>query len=303
MIVIPDSFLDRMQELHGEQGVAWAGALPELMSDFARRFDFYPEAPYPRLTYNFVLRGKRGDGSPAVFKSSFMKDELSREISVLRAFEGRGAIKVLDADEKCGAVLLEGADPGLPLSTIEDDVFATQIFCQVFRRLHHSTPSNSQYPSMKQHFGAIERYRERFSDVHITGPLPESWVENAEECLAYLIATTKESTLLHGDLHHENILRHGDEQWVVIDPKGLVGDIHFDVIQFLLNYEDRGGDSEQVLRNRMAIIADRLELDPLRIAMWGVARGVLEACWTIEDVGNDWHRGIHMTERFAKLLD
>nr|WP_246072970.1 aminoglycoside phosphotransferase family protein [Paenibacillus dokdonensis] len=24
---------------------------------------------------------------------------------------------------------------------------------------------------------------------------------------------------MHGDLHHENILRHGEEQWAVIDPK------------------------------------------------------------------------------------
>ncbi|NOU65333.1 phosphotransferase [Paenibacillus sp. LMG 31461] len=303
MIVIPDTFIKRMHELHGERGVAWSEALPRLIADCASRFDCSPEVPFPNLSYNFVLRATRSDGKRVVLKLSFKKDELSREVSVLRAFEGRGAIHVLDADEEWGVALLEGAVPGKPLSTIENDALATDIFCDVFRRLHLSPPPGSLYPSMKQHFAAIERYRERIKDMEIEGPLPPSWVENAEECLEYLIATTNENLLLHGDLHHDNILRQDEEKWAVIDPKGIIGDIHFDTIQYLLNYEDRGGDCEQVLRNRIAIMADRLGLDPRRIAMWGVARGVLEACWTIEDGGTDWHRGIQITERFAKFLD
>ncbi|QJD82932.1 aminoglycoside phosphotransferase family protein [Cohnella herbarum] len=303
MIAIPDTFIERMRELHGEQGVEWSQALPKVITDFANRFDFNPEAPFSNLSYNFVLLAKLKDGKPAVLKSSFMKDELSKEISVLRAYQGRGAINVLYADEDRGMALLEGADPGMPLSTIEDDTRATDIFCEVFRRLHLSAPSGSQFPSMKKHFAAIERYREKFVHDNISSPLPENWVENAEECLAYLIATTSENVLLHGDLHHENILRQGEEQWVVIDPKGIIGDIHFETIQYLLNYEDRGGDREHVLRTRIAIMADRLGLDPRRIAMWGVARGVLEACWIIEEGGTDWNRGIQITERFAKFLD
>ncbi|OPH56977.1 hypothetical protein BC351_26575 [Paenibacillus ferrarius] len=303
MIVIPDTFIKKMHELHGEQGVAWSEALPRLIADCASRYDFSPHDPFSNLSYNFVLRGTRSDGKRVVLKSSFMKEELSREVSVLRAYEGRGAIYVLDADAEWGVALLEMAEPGLPLSTIENDALATDIFCEVFRRLHLMPPTGSLYPSMKQHFLAIERYRERFKDMKDDMPLPSSWVENAEECLEYLIATTTENLLLHGDLHHDNILRQSEEKWAVIDPKGIIGDIHFDTIQYLLNYEDRGGDCEQVLRDRITSMADRLGLDPRRIAMWGVARGVLEACWTIEDGGTDWHRGIQITERFAKILD
>ncbi|MEK4327878.1 aminoglycoside phosphotransferase family protein [Paenibacillus sp. FSL R7-0297] len=303
MFTIPDTFTKRMHELYGMQGEAWSEALPSLIADCANRFGFSPETPFSNLSYNFVLRAKLSDGKPAVLKSSFLKDELSREVSVLRAYEGRGAIRVLDADEDWGMALLEGADPGTPLSAITDDAMATDIFCQVFHRLHLPVPTGSVYPSMKQYFAAIERYRERFDDGNAAAPLPESWVENAEECLVYLIMTTTENLLLHGDLHHDNILRQGEKQWVVIDPKGIIGDIHFDTIQYLLNYMDRGGDREQVLRGRIALMADRLGLDPRRIAMWGVVRGVLEACWTIEGGGTDWHRGIQLTELFAKCLD
>ncbi|OCT13524.1 hypothetical protein A8709_18175 [Paenibacillus pectinilyticus] len=303
MVVIPDTFIKRMHELHGEQGVAWSEALPELIADCAKRFDFIPLATFSNLTYNFVLRGTQRNGKQVVLKSSFMKKELSREVSVLRAYKGRGAVDVLEADEEWGVALLEGAEPGIPLSTIENDAHATDIFCEVFHRLHLSPPMGSLYPSMKQHFMAIERYRERFKDKKDDRPLPLSWVEKAEECLEYLIATTNENLLLHGDLHHDNILQQGEEKWAVIDPKGIIGDIHFDTIQYLLNYEDRGGYCQQVLRDRVANMTDRLGLDHRRIAMWGVARGVLEACWTIEDGGTDWQRGIQITERFAKLLD
>ncbi|MDG0791178.1 aminoglycoside phosphotransferase family protein [Cohnella ginsengisoli] len=303
MIAIPEPFLNRMNELHGEQGLVWAKALPELIHDCASRFGLVPEAPFPNLSYNFLLRALRSDGKPVVLKASFMKDELSREVSALRAYEGRGAIRVLEENEEWGVALLERVEPGTPLSAIEDDARATNVFCDVCRRLHLPATTDAPYPSMKRHFAAIERYRERISNGNAEAPLPESWMENAEECLTYLVATTSENVLLHGDLHHENILLQGESQWAVIDPKGIVGDIHFETIQYLLNYEDRGGGRGQVLHNRISIMAERLELDSRRIAMWGIARGVLEACWTIEDGGTDWQRGIEISERFAKYLN
>lgn len=90
MFTIPDTFTKRMHELYGMQGEAWSEALPSLIADCANRFGFSPETPFSNLSYNFVLRAKLSDGKPAVLKSSFLKDELSREVSVLRAYEGRG---------------------------------------------------------------------------------------------------------------------------------------------------------------------------------------------------------------------
>lgn len=300
MIVIPETFKDKMRALHGDRGEAWSNALPDLIAECADRFDFRPEAPFGGLSYNFVLRGTLGNGKGAVLKLSFLKEELVRETDVLRAYEGRGAIRVLDADGERGGALLEAVVPGTPLSSVEDDDRATEIFCGVFRRLHPSVPTIGSYPSMKQHFAALDRCRARIGNQgNAAAAIPEDWLTIAEANLAYLIATTNENLLLHGDLHHANMLRQGEERWAVIDPKGIIGDIHFEPIQYLLNYEDRGGDRDTVLRRRIAIMADRLGLDSRRIAMWGVARGVLEACWGIEDGSADWPRGIRIAERFA----
>ncbi|QHW30931.1 phosphotransferase [Paenibacillus rhizovicinus] len=305
MAMVPSPFIARMRELRGEEGVSWTAGLPRLTDSCASRFGLVIEAPFSDLSWNYVLRARQADGSPVVLKCSMNKEELTKEMNVLRAYAGRGAVAVIDADEELGAAVMQSAEPGTQLADIEDDTLATEIFCSVFRRLHDTAESefkDMKLPSIKEHFAAIERYRERYSVQEAQAPLPESWVENAEECLAYLIASTEHNVLLHGDLHHYNILRQGDEDWAVIDPKGIIGDIHFDTIQYMLNYEDRGGTCEEVLERRIAIMTERLGLDPRRIGMWGVARGVLEACWSMES-GEDWHNGIRITERFAKWID
>nr|WP_067617918.1 aminoglycoside phosphotransferase family protein [Alicyclobacillus acidiphilus] len=126
----------------------------------------------------------------------------------------------------------------------------------------------------------------------------------AEAKLAHLLRTTTCQTLLHGDLHHENILRQGLDDWVVIDPKGILGDPHFDTIQFLLNDTERDGDADVVLARRVGEMAKRLHLDPARIGWWGVVRGALEACWALNGGGGDGGAGdgIAISERFARML-
>ncbi|MHB1684160.1 MAG: aminoglycoside phosphotransferase family protein [Bacilli bacterium] len=302
MTLVPADFVERVRELYGQQGDEWLQSLPELLDRCVSRFGVSLEAPFPNLSWNLILKATKHDGTPVVLKIGVLKADLYRELSVLHAYAGRGGIQVIDADDNLGALVLERAEPGTPLSTIEDDKLATEIFCNVFQRLH-CPPSTGQYASIKDHFSGIERYRHRFGAGDVIGPLPAHWVERAREYLAYLISSTNENVLLHGDLHHDNILRQKGDEWTVIDPKGIVGDRHFDTIQYLLNYEGRGGDPYAVLDRRITIISAGLRLDPFRIAMWGVARGVLEACWTIEDGGSDWNKGIQITERFAKYLD
>ena len=299
MILIPEEFVVRMRQLHGSEGETWAQDLPELFGRCASRFGIRFEAPFANLSWNLILKARQHDGTPVVLKLGFIKAELDQERRALYAYAGRGAVRVIDGDDELGALLLERVEPGAPLSSIEDDQLATEIFSSVFRRLHCPS-STDAYPSMKAHFAGLERYRRRFGKG--AGPLPEHWVERAQKYLNDLLSSTDESVLLHGDLHHDNILSHGEGDWVVIDPKGMIGDRHFDTIQYLLNYEERGGDPLSVLHRRITMISESLSLDPRRIAKWGVARGVLEACWRVEDENSDWPVGIQISERFAKCL-
>lgn len=301
-MVIPETFVARMRELHGAEGDKWVQSLPLTLNACTKRFDVRLTAPFSNLSWNLLIEARQRDQTPAVLKLGFLKSELVQEMHALQAFADSGAVLVVDADENLSALLLEHVDPGTPLSAIEDDLCATEIFTDVFERLHVPIVERAYpaMPTMREHFAGLERYREQFSGKE--GLLPSYWVERGAQYLNELIASTKEELLLHGDLHHDNILLQADGKWVVIDPKGITGDAHFDVIQYLLNYRDRGGDTATVLQRRIALIANRIDLDPRRIAMWGVARGVLEACWVLEDGGVDWRKGIQLAEEFATCM-
>lgn len=229
-----------------------------------------------------------------VLKIGVNPQEMIREVHALIAFADRGAIPVIDYDGTLPALLLPRAVPGYSLSDISDDIHATAIFCSVFRRLQPS-PVTGPHESIQDHVSAIGRYRRMAAGA---GPLPAPWVDRALDYLDGLIASTERPVLLHGDLHHANILRHHDK-WVVIDPKGIVGDPHFEVIQYLLNHPSRDAAAETVLARRIAMITERLALEGQRIAMWGVVKGILDACWALED-GSDWDRGLDTAARFAR---
>jgi len=287
-----------MVNIYGSRAEEWVRSLPDLISRSEAQFDIKLEAPFKNLSYNYIAHGKTGKGRPIVLKLSIEKKELAQEMQALNAFAGRGAVEVIERNDQLGAAVLEHVLPGTPLSAMLDDRASTEIFCEVLGRLRSlRVPEENDFHQMRRWFEAFVRYRNRFGTE---GPLSDHCLAGAEAILEELLATTTETALLHGDLHHDNILQTSEGDWAVIDPKGIIGDIHFETIQYLLNYIHRDGDSNTVLNRRVEMISQRLRLDRSRIARWGIARGVLEACWAIEN-GADWRLGIGISERFAKL--
>lgn len=305
-IEIPAAYVDKARQLYGAKADGWLDGLAEQLSACADRFHITLGEPYPDLSWNLIFKVATSDGTPAVLKLSPLADEIMREAAVLRVWAGRGGVRVLDEDAELGAVLLERIAPGTPLAAITDDTAATRNFCTVFRALHGRAGAAAisvNAVSLREHMAAIERYWQAYVNGAVAGPLPADSVNRARTLLNELVASTDRPVLLHGDLHHGNILRRGIDGWAVIDPKGITGDIHFEPIQYLLNYVDRGGDADEVLRRRVGVISDGLGLDPKRITDWGIVRGVLEACWTLEDGAADWQAGIAISERFARLAE
>ena len=81
--------------------------------------------------------------------------------------------------------------------------------------------------------------------------LPDAVVERAADLLSELTETSGEPVLLHGDLHHYNILSAEREPWLAIDPKGIVGAAEFDVCAFLRNELLSQHEPERVLARRI----------------------------------------------------
>jgi streptomycin 6-kinase len=89
-----------------------------------------------------------------------------------------------------------------------------------------------------------------------------------------LPATADSQVLQCTDLHGENVLAARREPWLVIDPKPYVGDPAYDVLQHMLNCQDRLAADRAALAARMADLA---RVDAARVRQWLFARAVQES--------------------------
>ena len=96
----------------------------------------------------------------------------------------------------------------------------------------------------------------------------------ASNCSARCRELPTQRVLLCTDLHAENVLAAAREPWLVIDPKPYVGDPTYDVLQHLLNCDERLRTAPHQLAWRMA---DLLDLDRDRVLLWLFARCVQES--------------------------
>lgn len=288
MVIPRNDLIGRATAIYGDAGRAWVERLPAILMECQERWSLTIGAPFSNLSFNYAAPVTRADGTAAVLKVCFPDHYFTTEVEALRHYDGRGAVRLLAADLPNGALLLERLEPGTPLRAIgmENDERATSITATVVRQLWRPVPLDHPFPTVQEWTAGIDRYRARSRDT--PGPLPAAWVDEAATRFTELIASQDPPVLLHGDLHHDNIVRAEREPWLAIDPKGLVGEPAFDIGAFLRNPGElfAAANPARILARRVAQFADELDLDRARIRGWGIAQAVLSAIWHAEDFGD-----------------
>ncbi len=203
----------------------------------------------------------------------------------LRHF-GPSAVRVLECTPR--ATLLERAEPGMKLAgcvDIGDDDGATHVLCDLMLPLHAAPLPAGPWRRIEDWGKAFARIRAKGSHSLLTGAV----LDHAEAEFFALCATQAEPRLLHGDLHHMNVVLDMQRGWLVIDPKGIIGEPAYETGAALRNPQPRVelyGDSK-IMARRVEIFAQRLALNPMRILRWAYAQAVLSAAWHVEDGGED----------------
>jgi streptomycin 6-kinase len=182
-------------------------------------------------------------------------DESMHEGDALDLWGGDGAVGLLRRSGR--ALLEERAVPGDDLSPLPDDE-ATAIAVALASRLWRGarSPFRPVAPEVVRWLGEAEREGSELV------PLARQLLGELDPGADWLV---------HGDFHHHNILRHG-EQFVAIDPKPYLADREYDLPSFLWNPSgQRMDDREQTERRIAAFVA--AGLDDFRIRAWTVIRG------------------------------
>lgn len=292
-----------MLEMYGEEGEAWLGALPDLLADLAAQWGLTLGSPFANLSYNYVAPATHADGQPVVLKVGIPNRELLTEIAALDAYAGHGSARLLASDTDRGALLVERLLPGTPLATLtpDDDARATTIAADVMRQLWRPAPADDPFPTIADWAHGLARLRAEFDGG--VGPFPRRLVEQAEALFAELLPSQAASVLLHGDLHHDNILSATRAPWLALDPKGLIGEPAYEVGSLLRNpmpYLLAWPDVARILDRRVAQLADELGLDKARLRGWGIAQAVLSGWWSYEDHGHGWEGALRIAELLAE---
>jgi len=275
---------------NGEEGEAWLKRIPDIITDYQKKWKLKVSPPF-NLSYNYVAPTKRLDGSEAVLKIGFPKDkEFQTEIAALEVFNGQGIEKLLEEDRENAVILIERVTPGVPLSSLDDDEKATRILAEIMRRLWKPLPKNHHFITVEEWMQAIPEYMEKYNGA--TSLIPISLVEKANSLFKELIATSSAPVLVHGDLHHDNVLSSHRDGWLAIDPKGIAAEPAYETAAMIRNPYEKLKDLphiDQILRRRILILSEELGFDPERIRKWCFAQSVLSGVWNDAGVKGSEH--------------
>ncbi len=274
----------------GDDGARWLDDLPTLLARLAADWDLTLGDPYD-LTFHYVAAVRCADGTPAVLKVGFALDV---EATALAAFDGHGAARLLRATPDRGALLLEQVSPGSRLRDLvpAQDTAATAVLADLMRQLH--VPPVPGLPTVLSQVSALDRHR---------GTVPADLVAEAAARMRTLCATATREAVLHGDLHHDNVLRGTRDPWLAIDPHGLVGDPGYEIGSILFNPhpEDRSPELTALVPARLRQLSAALG-EPLdRLTAWGFVKAVLSEVWTA-DTGGSPSRALDVARLLAPRL-
>ena len=222
-----------------------------------------------------VMRG----AEPAMLKISHEEDERLGGV-LMEWWDGDGAARVLARDD--AAILLERATGPASLADMarsgRDDE-ACRILCAAAARLH--APRHKPLPDL---IPLDQWFRELEPTARTHGGILARCAETANG----LLAGQREVGVLHGDLHHDNVLDFGARGWLAIDPKRLIGERAFDFANIFTN-PDLADPTRPVatepgrFARRLNVVVEAAKLERQHLLRWILAWTGLSASWFLGD--------------------
>ncbi|RMI17299.1 APH(6) family putative aminoglycoside O-phosphotransferase [Pseudoroseomonas wenyumeiae] len=249
-----------------------------MFESYLTRWDLAPDGA-PITTPAAHLLPVLKDGKRAMLKLSHEADERLGGV-LMEWWSGDGAARVFARDGD--ALLMERATGPASLSDMArsgSDDEACRILCAAAARLH--APRSTPLPELTP-------LREWFRDLWPAAAQYSGILTRCAETARMLLAEPREVAVLHGDLHHDNVLDFGERGWLAIDPKHLIGERGFDFANIFTN-PDLADPARPVatqpgrFTRRLDIIAAAGGLDRRRLLSWVLAWTGLSASWFLGD--------------------
>lgn len=278
--------------MYGVQGTDWLNNLNRITSYFIQKWELINLITCENLSYNYVaIAHSKKYASDVVLKISIDSIAISHEARTLSYYRGAGCVSLIDYDVEKNALLLERIAPGVSLKNLfpQDDSKAAIEAAHVIKKLHQNPldVQNSEFPKIADWLTSLNITNEK---------IPQLMLFKARDLAAQLLSSQKEIYLLHGDLHHENILYDDRYSWIAIDPKGVVGELAYEIGAFIRNpfpeilYQS---NTKEIIHMRLGIFSKQFDIEKQRLIDWCYVQSILAACWMLEDNLSAWEQWIH----------
>ncbi len=297
MIDVPEQFVREIVTREGVPGERWIAALPGLIEELLQRWSCTPTGPAMHGKVGIVVPVRRPDAPPAVLKISFPHPGNVHEPTAYAAWSGRGAVLLLDRDDARYALLLERVES----ETLVDHENADEAAAVCGRLTHRlAIPAPPDVPRLS------DRAPTQESELRVAIRQTDGAARRAFEVA---ISTIQEfgreqpNTMVHGDLHYENVVRATREPWLVIDPKGFAGDPANDAVSVLIGGFQRRLAADDLcakIQRWLAIFAEAAELERDRVIRWVQAHALLHVCWARKSAPSS--PTIPLAEQVASVL-
>jgi streptomycin 6-kinase len=240
------------------------------------------------MTSNYVARAYSKPYASDVVLKILIAD--TKEPEALQLFNGNGYVKLLDYDPEYNGLLLESITPGNTLSTLfpDDDARSLEIMAALIQKIEKTDIAHHE-----KEFPTVEQWMEELRAIE-SKKIPKHMLGKAYELSQKLLSKKFHRYLLHGDLHHENIVQCADNKldlnaWKIIDPKGVIGSIEFEVIRFLMNPSPallEQPNPKKIIERRIEQLHVLFGFEKKRLRDWLFVQAVLSACWAQEGGGD-----------------
>jgi streptomycin 6-kinase len=275
--LIPPSFAERIRTYHAA-GPDWLRELPDLIASCAERWDLTLRPAFaPGGDASWTAPVTRSTGEPAVLQITVPMPVVHDHVTALRAWAGRGAVRLFAHDAAIQATLMELCVPGTnaaALSPADADDVAVEVLPQLWAADASAVDGVDGVEGVETVAGVgwraelMEARAAEFGEVVDPGQFRE-----AAQLFTELPASSSRTVLLHGDFHRRNVLL-SERGWLAIDPSAMTGDPSFDAAMFLQYDMD-----DPATPNRVDPLSDRLGLERDRTRAWLFALATQSASW------------------------
>lgn len=267
-------------DIYGENGKRWIDTLPGIVNELSDQWGLAHITPVDNMSFNYVVKAIAPNNKPVILKLCYDKISFANERQALQYFDGNGMVQLIVDNEMHNALLLQQAIPGITLTSLYpvQMEYVMDSYVNTMKKLHSKRLSNkNNFNHIRDWLQSIDKLTEKYCSY--------SLLNKTLNLKNELLATITAEILLHGDLHHDNILQH-DDKWLAIDPKGVVGEAEFEIAAFDFMYVNEMAQTnniKNILENRIDLLAKKSKLNSKRIKDWVFIRLMLMAAWQIED--------------------